>query len=189
MVGHGFSLRSHGVPIFFPFLHAANPRPFYFAEVIATSGKMQLASQSKNPYVRLTKVQTTVTQNYETRGTQKVQLGVAGQTNSLLTQCKQQPGNNAPCCALYFFIRPYLSSVSKCALQLTCKEMGRLLDTPAAWATLDLRADVIGRRTMKSGRQSIMSREPLFFLARSVVQQVITASRYARILFCGKYGI
>lgn len=51
--------------------------------------------------------------------------------------------------------------------------MRRLVDTPEAWETLDLRADVIGRRTMKSGRQSIMSRQPLFFLARSVVQQVL----------------
>lgn len=50
--------------------------------------------------------------------------------------------------------------------------MGRLLGTPEAWETLDLKADVIGRRTMKSGRQSIMSRQPLFFLARSVVLQV-----------------
>ena len=50
--------------------------------------------------------------------------------------------------------------------------MRRLVDTPEAWETLDLRADVIGRRTMKSGRLSIMSRQPLFFLARSVVQQV-----------------
>lgn len=46
------------------------------------------------------------------------------------------------------------------------------MDTPQAWETLDLRADVIGRRTMTSGRRSIMSRQPLFFLARSVVQQV-----------------
>lgn len=53
--------------------------------------------------------------------------------------------------------------------------MGHLLNTPEAWETLDLRADVIGRRTMKSGRQSIMTRQPLFFLARSVVQQVNTA--------------
>ncbi|CAM9481675.1 unnamed protein product [Pylaiella littoralis] len=68
-------------------------------------------------------------------------------------------------------IRPYLSSASKCALQRTCKDMGRLLGTPEAWETLDLKADVIGRRTMKSGRQSIMSRQPLFFLARSVVLQ------------------
>lgn len=53
--------------------------------------------------------------------------------------------------------------------------MRRLVDTPEAWETLDLRADVIGRRTMKSGRLSIMSRQPLFFLARSVVQQVHVA--------------
>eukprot|EP00752_Nemacystus_decipiens_P009419 g8422.t1 len=68
-------------------------------------------------------------------------------------------------------IRPYLSSVEKCRLQRTCKDMRRLVDTPEAWETLDLRADVIGRRTMKSGRLSVMSRQPLFFLARSVVQQ------------------
>ncbi|CAM9142743.1 unnamed protein product [Ectocarpus sp. 6 AP-2014] len=72
---------------------------------------------------------------------------------------------------LHGIIRPYLCSTSKCALQRTCGQMHRLLDTPDAWETLDLRAHVIGRRTMKSGRQSILSRQPLFFLARSVVQQ------------------
>ena len=46
------------------------------------------------------------------------------------------------------------------------------MDTPQAWETLDLRADLIGRRTMKSGRQSVLSTQPLFFLARSVVKQV-----------------
>eukprot|EP00904_Undaria_pinnatifida_P012647 jgi/Undpi1/8512/HiC_scaffold_25.g10979.m1 len=68
-------------------------------------------------------------------------------------------------------VRPYLSAASKCALQRTCKYMRPLIDMPEAWENLDLRADVIGRRTMKSGRQSIMSRQPLFFLARSVVLQ------------------
>lgn len=51
--------------------------------------------------------------------------------------------------------------------------MRPLVDMPEAWETLDLRAEVIGRRTMKSGRQSIMSRQPLFFFARSVVLQVM----------------
>lgn len=50
--------------------------------------------------------------------------------------------------------------------------MRRLVDTPEAWESLDLRADVIGRRTTKSGRLSIMGRLHLFLLARSVVQQV-----------------
>lgn len=74
----------------------------------------------------------------------------------------------APC-------RPFLCATAKCALQRTCKGMRPLIDMPEAWETLDLRADVIGRRTMKSGRQSIMSRHPLFFLARSVVLQVMGA--------------
>ncbi|CAM9108949.1 unnamed protein product [Scytosiphon promiscuus] len=68
-------------------------------------------------------------------------------------------------------IRPFLCPGSKCALQRSCREMRRLLNAREAWENLDLRADVIGRRTMKSGRQSIMSSQPLFFLARSVVQQ------------------
>ena len=69
--------------------------------------------------------------------------------------------------------RPFLCATAKCALQRACKRMRPLGDMPEAWESLDLRAEVIGRRTMKSGRQSIMSKQPLFFFARSVVLQVM----------------
>lgn len=68
--------------------------------------------------------------------------------------------------------RPYLGSLSKCALQRTCRQMRGLLSDTRAWRSLDLRAEVIGTRTMRSGRQSHLSHQPLFFLARSVVVQV-----------------
>lgn len=73
--------------------------------------------------------------------------------------------------------RPYLCAASKCALQRTCKNMRQVVDMPEAWQSLDLRADLIGRRTLKSGRQSILSNEPLFFLARSVIVQVKHGNR------------
>ncbi len=66
--------------------------------------------------------------------------------------------------------------------------MRRLMDTPQAWETLDLRADVIGRRTMKSGRRSIMSRQPLFSLARRVVRQVSPCTLYC-VRECRAVGI
>lgn len=59
--------------------------------------------------------------------------------------------------------------------------MRHVVDMPEAWQSLDLRADVIGRRTLKSGRQSVLSNEPLFFLARSIIGQVTSQSiMYAR---------
>lgn len=72
--------------------------------------------------------------------------------------------------------RRYLCAASKCALQRTCKNMRHVVDMPEAWQSLDLRADVIGRRTLRSGRQSVLSNEPLFFLARSVIGQVTRQS-------------
>lgn len=68
-------------------------------------------------------------------------------------------------------VRPFLSAREKCSLQRTCRHMQKLIDDPKAWERLDLRLKVIGTRTMKSGRQSRLSSEALFFVARSVIAQ------------------
>ncbi|CAM9242682.1 unnamed protein product [Choristocarpus tenellus] len=82
-------------------------------------------------------------------------------------------------------IRPFMDTQSKCSLQRTCRDMKALINDPGVWEKLHLDANLIGSRSTQSGRVSHMSRDPLFFLARSVVRQ----SRFSRLVSVSLHGL
>ena len=56
-----------------------------------------------------------------------------------------------------------LPQAKKLHLHATCKTMRTLLESAQAWTHVDMSFDVVGVRTSRSGRRSLLTATPLFF--------------------------
>ena len=56
-----------------------------------------------------------------------------------------------------------LPQAKKLHLHATCKTMRTLLESTQAWTHVDMSFDVVGVRTSRSGRRSLLTATPLFF--------------------------
>eukprot|EP00611_Tribonema_gayanum_P030194 TRINITY_DN831_c0_g1_i1.p1 TRINITY_DN831_c0_g1~~TRINITY_DN831_c0_g1_i1.p1 ORF type:complete len:272 (-),score=1.37 TRINITY_DN831_c0_g1_i1:619-1434(-) len=65
----------------------------------------------------------------------------------------------------------YLSQLEKLRLQCTCRIMGRAMDSPEAWTTLDVSLATIGWATSRGGRKRKLSPSSAYHCCKEVLKQ------------------